>query len=213
MPSKNTVKIYTPDTAFHVYNHGVEKRRIFEDAQDYEKFQNYLNVYLSPPKIIHEKEPLLRANLVKNNLFGAADLLAFCLMPDHFHLLIFQKSANGITRLMKQIATAYSMYFNKKYNRVGALFQGTFKGAPVQTAEQLLYLTRYIHKHPLERGVSLKDFRWSSYTAYIGPETLPFISPRKILDFLKNNNPGLSYENFVEKEKEDTGPINNLLIE
>lgn len=219
MPSKNTVKIYTPNTAFHVYNRGVEKRRIFEDAQDYERFIRYLDIYLSPPQIIHQNEPLLRSNLVKNNLHGAVSLIAFCLMPNHFHLLLHQKEKDGITRLLKQISTAYSMYFNKRYDRTGALFQGTFKGAPVSDDKQILYLTRYIHKHPLERGASLKDFRWSSYLAYLGysaeqsskgQNRQNFISPKTALRALTTD---VSYENFVEKEKEDLGPIAGLLIE
>lgn len=213
MPSRHTVKIYSPDTAFHVYNRGVEKRRIFEDSEDYERFLRYLDIYLSPPEIIHEKEPLLRSNLVKNNLHGEVFLIAFCLMPDHFHLLLSQKEKDGISRLLKQISTAYSMYFNKRYERTGALFQGTFKGAPLTADEQILYLSRYIHKHPLERGVSIKDFRWSSYAAYLSQSPPPYLKPQIAVNYLQQTFPDLSYENFVEKEKEDLEPILNLIIE
>jgi putative transposase len=213
MPSPHTIKTFTEDAYYHVYNRGVEKRRIFEDAQDYQKFLHYLSVYLTEPDILHKNYPLMRLHLINNNLSKEVGLLSFCLMPNHFHLLLHQKTKDGITKLMKQVSTAYSMYFNKRYERVGTLFQGVYKAVMVTTDEQLLHLSRYIHLNPIDRGVSLHDFQWSSYKNYIKNEGPSWVKTSPILDFFNNQNPNFSYENFVEKSIETIPDINNLTLD
>lgn len=213
MPSPNTIKTYSENTYFHAYNRGVEKRRIFEDSQDYQKFLYYLKIYLTPGDILHQEDPLLRLNLVKSNLSEEVSLLCFCLMPNHFHMLLHQKTKDGITKFMRQITTAYSMYFNKRYDRVGPLFQGTFKAVPVETDEQLLHLSRFIHLNPVERGVSLKEFQWSSYLNYLKKKQADWVKTDLILGFFNNQNPNSSYENFVEKSDKDMQKIANMTLE
>ena len=213
MPSPNTIKTFTEDGYYHIYNRGVEKRRIFEDAQDYKMFLYYLKVYLSPLDILHQEYPLLRINIVNNNLSEEVSLLVYCLMPNHFHMLLHQKTNDGIPKLMKQIATAYAMYFNKRYERVGPLFQGIYKAVMVTTDEQLLHLSRYIHLNPIDRGVSLQDFQWSSYKKYIKNEGPGWVKTSPILDFFNSQNPNFSYENFVEKSIEESPTISQLTLD
>ncbi len=213
MPSPNTIKTFTEDSYYHIYNRGVEKRRIFEDAQDYKTFLYYLKVYLSPLNVLQQEYPLLRINFVNNNLSEEVNLLAYCLMPNHFHLLLHQKTKSGIPKLMKQIATAYAMYFNKRYQRVGPLFQGIYKGVMVTTDEQLLHLSRYIHLNPTDRGASLQDFQWSSYKYYTQNEGPIWVKTSPILDFFNNQNPNFSYENFVEKSTEESTIVAPLLLD
>jgi len=131
MPSKYVVRNFAEDSYYHVYNRGVEKRDIFLDEKDYRFFETYLYIYLSPLKKVLEKHPDLPLRLHNKNLSEEVKLMAYCLMPNHFHLLLKQKTKNGISKLMKQITNAYTLYFNQKNNRVGGLMQGRFKAMQI----------------------------------------------------------------------------------
>lgn len=213
MPAKNSIKVYAENTYYHVYNRGVNKQKIFESGDDFQKFLYYLEIYLSKPDLLRQKEPLLKIHLVNNNLFGKIEILAFCLMPNHFHLLVKQIAKDAVTKLMRQVSTSYSMYFNRKYERVGPLFQGKFKAVTVETDEQLLHLGRYIHQNPLSRGVSLDDFEWSSYQAYLGKIQIPWLSTETILEYFNKANPNSSYRNFVEDHDTIPPQIQNITLE
>lgn len=213
MPSRNTVKDFTPNSYYHLYNRGVDKRRIFEDSEDYQKFLYYLKVYLTPSVKLHEEMPLLRKNLTSNNLAEEVTLLAFCLMPNHFHLLLHQESTNGITRLMRQLTTAYSMYFNKRYERIGPLFQGIYKAVNVKT-EDLLALSSYIHVHPeADRGVDLNEFKWSSFLTYSGSQKLPWIETETVNEAFKKTGTTKSYRDFVKQNNQDLSSLSNLILD
>ena len=214
MPGKNTIKTYVENGYYHIYNRGVEKRRIFEESEDYKKFLRYLKVYLSPVDVLRREDPLIRANLIGANLAEQLDLLAYCLMPNHFHLLVKQKTKNAITKLMRQVQTAYAMYFNKKYERVGPLFQGIYKACLVDKEDYLLHLSRYIHQNPKERGISLSDFPWSSYNAYLGENSRQeWLKTKEILGYFNAQKPNFSYQNFVEEKEPDNSKIQALTLE
>lgn len=213
MPSRNTVKDFQINSFYHLYNRGVDKRRIYEDAQDYQTFLYYLKIYLTPSDSLHQELPLLRKNLAKNNLAEEVSLISFCLMPNHFHLLLHQKTQNGITRLMRQLTTAYSMYFNKRYDRVGPLFQGIYKAINVPEEDSLLQLSRYIHLNPIERGVDLEDFKWSSYLTYVGREKTAWVNTQVVLDYLQKSEPQTSYQKYVKQNSKDFTNISDLVLE
>lgn len=142
MPSKNIVKEFAPDQYYHLYNRGVEKREIFLDNQDYIVFIGLLKKYLSG---IDDN----RTNRHKfDNLAEHVNLLAYCLMPNHIHLLLYQRTEDGITKLMRRVMTGYVMYFNEKYQRVGSLFQGRYKASHVNEDGYLHHISRYIHMNP-----------------------------------------------------------------
>lgn len=201
MPSKNRIKPYVANGYYHIYNRGVEKRLIFHDREDYTKFLYLLKVYLSPVEVLHKEYPLLRTYMANNNLNGEIDLLAFCLMPNHFHLLVHQKSKDTIVKFMRQVMTAYSKYFNKRHERIGPLFQSVYKGALVDSDEYLLHLSRYIHLNPLDRGASIEEFEWSSYQYYLNKKESHWVNTGFISDYFSKKNPDLSYKNFVENYK------------
>lgn len=213
MPSPNIVKIFTEDGYYHIYNRGVEKRRIFEDADDYKMFLRYLKLYLTPVDELRGEEPLLRVYIVNRNLADELKLLAYCLMPNHFHLLLHQKTKDGISKFMRSICTAYSMYFNKRYERVGPLFANTYKASHVTNEEYLLHLSRYIHQNPSSRGISLADYPWSSYTNYLGKNVISWLETKTILEYFNNSKPQLNYQNFVESNTETSNQIKSLLLE
>ncbi len=215
MPRKNSLKIYIEGGYYHLYNRGVEKRKIFLDDSDYKVFLYFLKKYLRSP----EKKDLFPFKKRKT-LVDQVELLAFCLMPNHFHLLVKQKVIKGISNLMNRIGTNYGMYFNKRYQRVGSLFQGVYKAVLVEDDEQLLHLSRYIHLNPLT-GKS-KDFRklvsysYSSYGDYLGKRKTEWIKTDQILSYFKKKKSKLfdffSYSSFVEGFKGEYD-LGNLALE
>lgn len=213
MPSANTIRVYIENGYYHIYNRGVEKRRIFEDASDYKTFLHYLKIYLTPPEILRRELPLLRINLVNANQSEDLTLLAFCLMPNHFHLLLTQRAKDAITKFMRQLTTAYTMYFNRKYLRVGALFQGVFKACLVDRDEYLAHLSRYIHLNPVDINASIDEFQWSSYPYYLERLNSPWVNTKLILDYFLQNNPRSDYKNFVEESIETPEQIRKFYLD
>ena len=212
MPHKHIVKTYVADGHYHVYNRGVEKRVIFLDDQDYRVFLHLLKYYLSPLKqdAKHPLSEIPNHTIVRprplSNLNEEVDLLAYCLMPNHFHFLIKQTTEEGMSKLLRRLATIYSMYFNKRHDRVGHLFQGIYKAALITEDPYLLHLSRYIHLNPVElTGLNLATYPYSSYPYYLGIKRAEWIKPDFILDIFKSPNysPFLSYEEFVVASAED----------
>lgn len=231
MAAKNSVKIYAENTIYHVYNRGVEKRKIFLDEQDYKVFLSYLREYLSPPpkpEDINKKMFRLRDRIFEavprlpKNYFNQIDLLAYCLMPNHIHLLIRQSdNRDSIKEFTHSLFLRYSMYFNKKYNRVGSLFQGKYKAIIVMDESYLLHLSRYIHINPLEYTEDLIN-AYSSFAEYLGIRSTNWIKPDLILSYFENQNQKMSfdfkhintYKKFVENYiKENSDLINDLKLE
>ncbi|OGY10268.1 MAG: hypothetical protein A3H88_00210 [Candidatus Blackburnbacteria bacterium RIFCSPLOWO2_02_FULL_44_9] len=133
MPARNSVKIYVEGGCYHVYNRGVDKRDIYLDDQDYRVFLSFIKQYLSPvePNFTHPLSDVTGFHPVRlrqlKSFYGDVELLAYCLMPNHFHLLLRQATKDGMAEFLRALATSYVMYFNKKYERQGALFQGCIK--------------------------------------------------------------------------------------
>jgi len=187
---------FVEDEIYHIYNRGVEKRKIFLNNKDYFRFiygmqefndknptENTL-YYLSKSYI--EVQPRYKEPLV--------EILVFVLMPNHFHFLLKQKQKNGIPKFMQKLGTGYTMYFNKKYERVGGLFQGRFKAVLIGREAQYIHIPSYIHLNPLEllsyRGSTsiglrekmdfLENYQWSSYPDYIGKKNFPSLTSRDL---------------------------------
>jgi putative transposase len=214
VPSRNSLKIYADHGLYHIYNRGVEKRFIFEGDQDYKVFLRYLKEVLSPIDKKNLKTTFnLRGQSYKaekrplKNYSTEIDLAAYCLMPNHFHFLIKQNDKVSIEGFMRALMTRYSMYFNKKYERVGPLFQGRYKAVLVNDESYLLHLSRYIHLNPGEYSDNLEG-AYSSYADYLGIRATPWVKPNVILSFFNQanlldfENTG-TYKNFVEKYKDD----------
>lgn len=187
------------DEIYHVYNRGVDMRDIFIDNEDRFRFVHdlfefndskavlNLGVYLKTKKTKEVGLPYIKKEPRKL----LVEILAYCLMDNHFHLLIRQKEGNGITEFMRKLGTGYTNYFNKKYERTGSLFQGKFKSVCIKENKHLMYLPIYIHLNPLdfefhewrERRIKnykkaiefLDSYRWSSYMDYVGQKNFPSI--------------------------------------
>lgn len=183
------------------------------DDQDYRVFFSFLKAYLSPPppKLDHPLEEVTGSRPVRirplRTFFEEVSLLSYCLMPNHFHLLVYQRERDSIARFIQALCTSFSMYFNKRYKRVGTLFQGTYKAALVDSEAYLLHLTRYIHLNPLEltgsRPVKASAYLYSSYAYYLGKKHAEWLHPEHILAYFRSAQrrdfrDHLSYESFVE---------------
>ena len=151
---------------YHIYNRGVEKRKIFLNKEDYFHFLKLLYICNS------EKSITLR-DIGKSFVRGKTivDIGAYCLMPNHFHLLCYERNESGISTFMKKLLTAYAMYFNKKYKRTGILFQGRFKSEHASTDKYLKYLYAYIHLNPIK----LKEPKWKELSKYNQKELMSSI--------------------------------------
>ncbi len=147
------------------------------------------------------------------NFTEEVDLLSYCLMPNHFHLLVFQKSMNDISYFMKSLGVKYTMYFNRKYKRVGTIFQGTYKAVEITTENQLLYLTKYIHRNPAGfNPAGWKEYKYSSYRNYLGLFRQAWIKTDLILSYFAKTNLGNSYKSFVEDTDERDLPTIKLVL-
>lgn len=183
MPSRNRIKVYVPEAYYHVYNRGLNKQQIFKDEYDYAVFLNLLKRYLTQETIKDNKGREYK------KLCDDIELLAFCLQPNHFHLLVYQISSNAVTDLLHRTTVAFTRYFNKRYKRTGPVFQESFKATQVNKDEYLLHISRYIHLNP-------KDYRtweFSSLPYYLNRKTADWIRPQKILELFKKKD----YKKFV----------------
>ncbi len=116
---------------------------------------------------------------------------------------------------MRSLGTKYAVYFNRKYKRVGPLFQGNYKAVKVDTEDQLIYLTKYIHKNPiniLPTGLDLVGYKYSSYQNYLGLFKQSWVKPEKILEFFTQEG-NSSYKEFVEELDDENNPFLDKLID
>ncbi len=184
MPTKNRVKVYVPDTFYHLYNRGWNRSIIFQEDEDYVYFESLLARHLSLEPTVDSKGRECRW------LHNEIQLNAYCLMPNHFHMLVYQTDPQAISKLMSSALTAYTMYFNKKYKRRGPLFESTYKAVPIADNPQLMHITRYIHLNHAE----YRTWLYCSYDDYLGIAR-EWIETAPILELFTSKG---KYKEFVD---------------
>ena len=195
---------FVDNEIYHIYNRGVDKRTIFLSDKDYLRFIHDLFEFNdeAPAENIYYKSSDIESYEAKPRKIARerkllVEILAFCLMPNHFHLLLRQKKDNGITKFMHKLGTGYTMSFNQKYKRTGSLFEGPFSAILIDKEFHFLNLPYYIHLNPLDlkfpewrvRRLSnfkqaiyfLENYRWSSHIDYIGKKNFPSVTNREFL--------------------------------
>lgn len=164
LPQLSTNEIY------HVYNRGVDKRDLFNQEKDYLRFIRCFSLFKNP----------------------FVNILAFCLMPNHFHLLLEQCVEDGITKFLHKLCTSHAMYFNLSYDRNGALFEPKFKAKHIHNESYYSQISKYIHLNPLDLFIGLScrnkydlllNYPWSSLPAYLGQKHPDFLDTRIIDEF------------------------------
>ncbi len=220
---------------YHLLNRGVDKRNIFLDKQDYYRFihnlfefnnqlPSYSNNYyfnqssdIGCPKIEKDVTKKLGRKRQKQKRKLLVNIHFFCLMPNHYHLMVSPVVEDGIPRFMKKLNMGYAKYFNKKNDRVGALFQGKYKSVLVERDAYFLYLPYYIHLNPLDLKTPewreneihnlkksleyLQSYRWSSHLDYTGVKNFPSVTQRKF--FLEFFGGEKGYTKSIKKYLKD----------
>jgi putative transposase len=205
---------------YHIVIRGVDNTLIFKDESDY--YRGIFSIYEfnnAKPVVIRErrKERIKEKQISRGQSSDYRDLLvevlAFAFMPNHIHLLLKQFKDNGITKFMRKVGTGYASYFNKKYGRMGHLFQARFGAVHIKTDEQFKNVFVYIHTNPIsliepnwkEDGIKspkkslrfLEKYRWSSYLDYIGKKNFSSVTSRKLLDEILDGKKGC--QEYVER--------------
>ena len=197
---------------YHVLNRGVDKRVVFQDKQDYVRFQR--NLFLLND--IHDaptNEWTIKARLRNNKREKIVTIHAYCLMNNHYHILLSPLVENGISLFMKKVNAGYSRYFNERNERKGALWQGKYKCIPIKQDNHFEYIPFYIHLNSLDismpkwrtggvtnfnKALSFLDkYRWSSHDIFLNPEK----APGSIIDgsfFATKNSNQVKYLNEIK---------------
>jgi len=196
---------------YHIVNRGVDKRKIFLDKEDYLRFIHDLYEFNDEEPAgytyyyFNKYRDVRRPDIEKKKRKRIVDLLAFCLMPNHYHLLLIPKKPEYLTLFMKKLNGGYAKYFNEKYRRTGTLFERRFKRILIKREEHFKHLPYYIHCNPLDLKYPewrqrelenpkeaikfLEKYKWSSHLDYLGIKNFPSVTQREFLF------------NFFEREK------------
>lgn len=205
MPYRNTPLV--KGQVYHVFNRGVEKRNVFTDRREHVRFLETVQYYqqISPRIKFSQADKDERENLSDKKII---EVIAYCLMPNHFHLLLRQLTDNGISTFIRRLIDSYTRYFNTKNERVGSLFQGPFKAVRIESDEQLLHVTRYIHLNPLVGYLAkdLRNFEWSSYLGYIGLGNNKLCKKEKVEQLISLKG----YEQFVKDQEDYAKQLANI---
>lgn len=197
MPSRNVIKVDEAESFYHVYARGSSRQQIFCEPSDYAFFARLFARYLSSQPVssrLGGPYPHYRTRM---------ELLAYCQMPNHFHLLIYQNEAGTMAAFMRSLLTSYSRYFNAKYGHSGALFESRYKASLIQAAGYLDHISRYIHLNPRY----YKRYPYSSYMAYTSGNIPDWLQPEKVLGTFKSRS---DYIGFVADYESHKAMLNEL---
>lgn len=186
MPSRNVRKIYRDGGIYHAYNRGVNGDRIFVDDHDRRRFLHTLTSRLPAADVA---------------------MVAYCLMPNHFHVVLLQLREGGVTRLMHAALTAYARQFNARHERYGSLFQDTFKASGPHGEDAARRAVAYVHLNPLDLsgGQGYEDFEFSSHRLYAGGETAEWFDPATVKRLYGSTDGYLSYMQRAERGRKKLG--------
>lgn len=194
MPYRSTP--FVSENLYHTFNRGVEKRVIFSSERDYERFIQTLYYYqFSGPKPRFSIYTRFKNKNFDHNP-KIVEIVCYCLMPNHFHLLLKQIKDGGIQEFLQKAINSYTKYYNTKYKRVGHLFQGVFKAVLIETDLQLIHLSRYIHLNPFVSNLveNLEYYPYSSYRHFVGSFNDRLSEAEIVLGQFKSND---DYKEFV----------------
>lgn len=211
---------------YHVFNRSVVRQPIFLNTPYYLRMLDVINYYrFDSPDIRfshYHRLPVKQKAEVMQQLELShkplIEILAFCLMPNHIHFLVHQIEENGIPRFMKRIQNSYAKYFNTKTKRSGALFQAMFKCVRMESDEQFLHVSRYIHLNPytsfLIKDVSLlKDYLWSSYASYMEVHSHGFVTTELIKNHFADTQQIQAFTEDQADYQRALGEIKHLIFE
>lgn len=211
---------------YHIVNRGIASQPIFYDSRDYRRILDTILYYQNvqppirysffirqPPKVREDRLTSLR-----KTKFFLVDIISYCMMPNHIHLLVAQRQNNGISKFMSQLANSYTRYFNTKRRRKGPIFQGKFKAVRIATDEQLLHVSRYIHLNPytsyIIKGIrQLETYPYSSLSEYLNLQPSTYCQKDIVLSQFHNV---AAYKQFLYDQAEyqrELDKIKHLILD
>jgi putative transposase len=176
MPSRNTRRQDAAESFHHIYARGICKANIFHDSNDKDYFLYLLSRHLSITPTVNKQ------GYIYPHFREQVELLAYCLMDNHFHMLFYQARQGVLSELMQSILSAYTAYSNRKYKRTGPLFESRFKAALINNGTYLMHISRYIHLNPR----SWKRYQYSSLLHIRKANEPAWLQTSKILALFKN---------------------------
>ncbi len=204
MPGR-TIPLIT-DELYHVFNRGTARQPIFLTKRDYDRFTEILRYYLPVKPPIRYSRFLMLTTKQREEFFSrkqrelvpAVTCIAYCVMPNHFHLVLRQETDGGISKYLANICNSYTRYINTKKKRQGPLLQGKFKAVRIEDDEQLLHLVRYVHLNPYSNALvrSVDDvfaYPYSSLPLYIRPDNHSWVEGDLVLSQFKTRNSFASF--------------------
>lgn len=191
MPSRNILRVDSPDSFYHVYARGASKQAIFLDPADYQFFINLFARYLS------QKPSLSNSGIQYPHFAGHLELLAYCLMRNHFHLLIYQHEQGSLAACMRSLMTSYSRYFNSKYKRTGSLFESRYKASRIDADNYLQHISRYIHLNPRY----WQRYPYSSFQFYVDSSAPEWLTVGKVMELFESQAEYVTFIKDYEGQK------------
>jgi putative transposase len=197
MPSRNVIKVDSPASFYHVYVNGLNNSPIYLGQDDFLAFLTFVSRYLSPsPQTDRQGRPYA-------HLATQVEVLAYVLMGNYFHLLLYQETPGGMAKLMRGLMTSYSQYFNRSHQRRGPLFETRYKAVRLGDEQLLPVLSKYIHLRPRDWRV----YPYSSLQVYSGELIQEWLQSDRILRSFRNRD---SYVAFVAEPTEPEQLAENL---
>jgi len=228
---------------YHVILRGIDNNLIFKNTDDY--YRGIFSIYEFNDKksveILKRRRQIQtikkklkngggRASSISDQRDKLIEILTFCLMPNHIHLLTRQLRDDGITKFMRKLGTGYGSYFNRKYGRKGYVFQNRFSAVHIKDDKQLKIAFVYIHTNPIalvepnwkEKGIKnpkraikfLEEYKWSSYLDYIGRHSFPSVTERKFIWTILNEGQGCQkFVNYWIRHKGKIKEFTGLALE
>lgn len=221
--STNRTIVLANGELYHIFNRGIDRQPVFTTRREYERMMTSLWYYrfehagasLSYYLNLGDQEKLQFQKILEKKPLAISPL-AYCLMPNHFHIVLRQEKSDGVRNFVGNITNSYTKYFNKKRKRVGPLFQGTFKSVYVETSEQFLHLTRYVHLNPVTAYLckigDIASYPWSSYGEYLEPSSMKFCRKEVVRSFVSLKDYGTFMSDHLDYEKNRT-KIHHLAID
>lgn len=198
--------VFSNGYIYHVFNRGIDRRSVFTGFREFSRAQELIKYYLCKDTPVSYSKFLQQPKEIREQVIQQmkrdeklVNVLAYCLMPNHFHFMLQQNSDRGIPKFISNFTNAYTRYFNTKHGRTGPMFEGIFKAVLVESDEQLIHLSRYVHLNPVVSSIinedQLSNYKWSSYHQYISKsDDDGYINTSLVLSMFKSKD---KYKEFV----------------
>lgn len=198
---------------YHIYNRGTDKRKIFTAYKDYQKFLKSIEDFNTYDPNWKKEAGDFRGEASEKPLVV---VIAYCLNPNHYHLILREEKERGISEFMQRVGTGYTMYFNKKNERSGVLFQGPFKSIHIKSNEYLLYLSAYINHNHFIHGYSEERseiYKFSSLPDFLEQRKQKWVNPSIIISDFKGGNDYLKFSKNKALYMKENKETEKLLLE